>query len=130
MISFMEKKTTHIYPSITVYSISFFQRNRHCKEGKETFRDKKREWRKTYRVRSLRSSFTYRYELFVYSFRNYFAAPAICQLNDNPEGRMGEINNYTNKYKSITLKKDKQGILLGNLGTFTQGCIIWNAEGE
>ena len=37
---------------------------------------------------------------------------------------MGEINNYTNKYKSMTLKKDKQGILLGNLGTFTQGCII------
>jgi len=41
---------------------------------------------------------------------------------------MEEINNYTNKYKSITLKKDKQGTLLGNLGTFTQGCIIRNPQ--
>lgn len=61
---------------------------------------------------------------FIYSFKNYFAAPAICQLNDNSEGRMRKINNHTSKYKSMTLKKDKQGMLLGNLGTFTQGCIM------
>lgn len=107
MISFQEKNYTHL----PIYCILFHfifssETGTAVKEGKETFRDKpRRQWRKTYGVSGLRFSFTGRYDLFVYSFKNYLAAPAICQLNDNPEGRMGEINNHTSTYKSMTLKK-------------------------
>ena len=101
MISFQEKNYTHL----PIYCILFHfivssETGTAVKEGKETFRDEhRREWRKTSRVSGLRFGFTYRYDLFVYSFKNDLAAPAICQLNDNPEGRMGEINNHTSKYK-------------------------------